>query len=235
MQVLWLGKDKKMANENMKIDHDGLEFIKREEGCILKIYRDPVGLATIGIGHLLTPYDKDSGRFINGITMEQALDLLAVDVQRFENIIRQHITVELNQLMWNATCSILFNCGGAPVSTGSFGKAINAQQWNQITDTMCMWSKAGGKTLPLLLNRRKREAAIFMQGVALLNQPAPIPNPIPEPQPAPPDPIPVSPPPSDAGSITIPETTITASPSKNPLQGIFDLLSQLFGGIFGKK
>jgi len=34
----------------MKLSHKGTQFITRHEGIVLKWYRDPVGVGTIGIG-----------------------------------------------------------------------------------------------------------------------------------------------------------------------------------------
>lgn len=49
----------------------GLELIKNCEGLSLRIYHDPVGLKTIGYGHLIKP-DEDFG---HGIKIEEAEDL----------------------------------------------------------------------------------------------------------------------------------------------------------------
>ena len=35
----------------MEISKEGLELIKKYEGCKLKAYRDPIGIPTIGYGH----------------------------------------------------------------------------------------------------------------------------------------------------------------------------------------
>ncbi len=37
----------------MKVSKEGLELIKKHEGCRLEPYKDPIGLYTVGYGHLI--------------------------------------------------------------------------------------------------------------------------------------------------------------------------------------
>ena len=66
-------------NDAMSTSKNGLEFISKWEGCILKPYKDIAGLRTIGVGHLIKPGEN----FPDGveITKEKALEILANDVK----------------------------------------------------------------------------------------------------------------------------------------------------------
>src|SRR3954467_3034015 len=101
-----------MVNENLHISTAGLSLLARFEGTVLHIYKDQAGLKTVGVGHLLTPAENASGAFSGGITREEALQLLAKDAAKAENIIKAYIEVELNQNQFDALVSMVFNCGG---------------------------------------------------------------------------------------------------------------------------
>jgi hypothetical protein len=59
-------RDYRDKEKKMKTSESGLEFIKDEEGVMLHPYRDPANLLTIGVGHLLTTSEKQSGHIIIG-------------------------------------------------------------------------------------------------------------------------------------------------------------------------
>ena len=62
----------------MKTSENGIELIKKFEGCKLTAYRDPVGVLTIGYGH--TGDVKEGQK----ITQKKAEDLLKKDLEKFE-------------------------------------------------------------------------------------------------------------------------------------------------------
>lgn len=126
---------------------------------MLRPYKDQVGKLTIGVGHLIQPGES----FGDHITKEQAGDLLARDVARFEAAIAQYIKVELNQNQFDALTSLCFNCGVGPL-LGGVGKALNAGDYATAADRFLEWRNAGGK--PILLSRRQRERALFIEPIA---------------------------------------------------------------------
>ena len=70
----------------MRVSDSGLRFIADHEGTVLRLYNDPAGHCTIGVGHLVHLGHCD-GRgseqpFLQGITEAQALQLLREDVAR---------------------------------------------------------------------------------------------------------------------------------------------------------
>jgi len=64
----------------MKISDNGIEKLMEWEGVILHVYKDAAGLPTIGVGHLIQKGED----FSNGITHDQAFELLKKDLVRFE-------------------------------------------------------------------------------------------------------------------------------------------------------
>lgn len=145
----------------MKISDHGLQFIKREEGCILHVYKDAAGYPTIGIGHLLTREERIGGKYADGITEQEALDILRADVARTEKAVSSAVTVDLRQHEFDALVSLAFNIG-----TGAFGKStllkkLNAGRYEEVPTEMRKWVRAGGKRCLGLAHRREQEIALW--------------------------------------------------------------------------
>lgn len=151
-------------NEHLKISKIGLEHITKWEGLVLKRYICPAGKPTIGVGHVILP-----GENYQEITREQALEILAKDVERFEKAVKKYITVPLNQNQFDALVSFIFNTGeGGIVNTG-VQKAVNSGNFAEVPAKLQEWSKfrVNGvmKVNQGLLNRRKSESQLFMKPV----------------------------------------------------------------------
>lgn len=179
----------------MKVDQSGLDFIARWEGVVLHVYKDVVGIPTIGVGHVLLPGES----FPNGITYDEALSLLAKDVLKCENGITKYITQPLNQNQFNALASFTFNCGVGALQTSTVRRKLNNGDYQGAADALLMWCKAGGKVNTGLLNRRKDERRLFLTPVVSAppvaqpeQQPDPEQHPAPSPVTEAPPPLPVS-------------------------------------------
>lgn len=126
----------------------GIELIKFYEGCKLDIYQDCVGKNTIGIGHLILPSED----FSNGITEQQAIDLLNKDMAPLYNYLDN---LSLND---NQKCALLdfgFNLGLGALKT-MLGHGLS-----NIPNQILKWCNAGGKPNPVLLKRRQAELNLF--------------------------------------------------------------------------
>lgn len=151
-------------NDNMKTSQNGLEFISRWEGCVLKPYKDIAGLRTIGVGHLIKPGEN----FPDGveITKEHALDILSADVKLCEDAINLRIKVSLSQNQFDALVSFGFNCGTGVYTRSDACKALNEGKYDEVPQRILVWSKAriNGKlqTNQGLYNRRKSEGELFI-------------------------------------------------------------------------
>ena len=147
----------------MKTSKNGLEFISKWEGCILKPYKDIAGLRTIGIGHLIKPGEN----FPDGIeiTKEKALELLEEDVKICEDSIKKNIKVPLNQNQFDALVSFGFNCGTGVYKTSSACSALNEGKYEEVPERLLFWNKVtiDGKRVVSkgLHNRRISEGQLF--------------------------------------------------------------------------
>ena len=153
----------------MKTSSNGLNFIAKWEGCVLHVYKDIAGLATIGVGHLIKP-----GENFTTITKEQALELLSQDVAKCEAAINKLITVELNQNQFDALVSWSFNCGTGVLQTSSLAKELNKGNYDVVPTKLLDWCKYTAvengvkvlKTNQGLLNRRKSEGELWSSPIS---------------------------------------------------------------------
>lgn len=154
----------------MQISQHGLELLKQWEGFELKVYRDSAGLPTIGVGHLLTKNELSSGKimingvavkYADGITQQQALDLLSQDVQPAETTINSSVKVALNQNQFDALTSFVFNVGAGAFKGSTLLKVLNQGQYAQIPGQFLRWVFAGGQKVQGLVNRRNNEIKLW--------------------------------------------------------------------------
>lgn len=140
----------------MKTSRNGLELIKRHEGCRLTSYKCPVGVWTIGYGH--TGADVVPGMTI---TLQRAEELLAEDVRWSEDAVNRE-KLRLNQNQFDALVSFVYNVGAGNFRSSTLLKMlrVNLDSLNIRTE-LNKWCKAKGSTLPGLALRRKQEADLY--------------------------------------------------------------------------
>ena len=138
----------------MKTSQNGIDLIKKFEGCELTAYRDAVGVLTIGYGH--TGDVKEGQK----ITKKKAEELLVKDLEKFETGVNLLILAKyrFNQNEFDALVSFAYNLG-----LGNLKKLTNNGKRNkgQIADAIPLYNKAGGKVLSGLVKRRKAERDLF--------------------------------------------------------------------------
>lgn len=108
----------------MKISNEGLNLIRRWEGCKLVAYRCSAGVWTIGYGHTK---GVRKGDHINQATAEA---YLLKDVAAAESAVRRCINVPLSQCQFDALVSWTFNFGEGNLSTSTLRKVVNADPNN---------------------------------------------------------------------------------------------------------
>lgn len=139
----------------MTISDIGLDLIKQFEGCVLKVYLDPVGIKTAGVGH--TGADVNKMAVGTAITQAQADAWLRSDVQKAEqNVSSFDGTYHWNQNQYDALVSFAFNCGSISQLVAKGTRTIE-----QISAKIPAYNKAGGKALAGLTRRRKAEKKLF--------------------------------------------------------------------------
>lgn len=143
----------------MHINNDGLELIKKFEGCRYNAYMDVSGIPTIGYGHTKGVKIGDS------ITKDKAEELLKSDLEYFENGIEKHAKkygYEFNENQFSALVSFAYNIGSLNQLTRN-GSMTKKEIGNRLT----LFVKSKGKTLNGLVRRRKAEQALYFKGKSI--------------------------------------------------------------------
>ena len=150
-----------------QLSRQGADFISRFERCVLKLYNDPTGNATIGIGHLVH-MGKINGsepqEFKSGITRDRAVELLQHDAAGAARAVRQAIAKPLNQAQLDALISFTFNVGEGNLRASTLRRKLNAGDYASVPSELTKWVFSGGKKLPGLIRRRQAEGALFAHG-----------------------------------------------------------------------
>lgn len=181
----------------MKTSRDGIELIKRWEGCRLKAYPDPATNGepyTIGYGLTsaagIVPVVKGMT-----ITQQQADDYLVQSLVKYEAAVMKALTRSPSQPQFDAMTSLCYNIGPGSFAKSSVVKKFNKGDIPGAADAFLLWNKAGGKVMQGLVNRREAERAMFLRAAPVAPEkpvepvappPAPIPTPEPEAPVAPP-------------------------------------------------
>lgn len=137
----------------MKTGAAGLELIQRFESCVLRVYKDAAGLATIGWGHLIKP-----GEHFDTLTQTQADQLLAADLGGAEAIVNSNTPTGLRQNQFDALASFTFNLGFRQ----HVFDLVKAGDPMGVVDKMLEYRMAGGRPLEGLLRRRCAEGALYL-------------------------------------------------------------------------
>lgn len=175
----------------MKTSKQGLEFIAKWEGTILKPYMDVASLWTIGVGHLIKNTDSfstitnnqvkdllkstDKNHPVSKIQIprEEALDILSKDIAAIETALNNSIKVPLNQNQFDALVSFGFNCGPGVFRTSGACKSIANGDYTQFPIKLLDWSKVRTngvlKTNQGLYNRRVAEGELFSRKPATID------------------------------------------------------------------
>lgn len=145
----------------MTISIKGLQLIRKWEGFKPKVYKDSVGLNTIGIGTLI---DTNEEKYLltASITESQAYELLKRDMTKFESSINTLVKVKLNQNQFDALCCLVYNIGPNNFKNSTLLRKLNLSDFIGTSEQFLVWNKAGGKTLSGLTNRRKEERNLFI-------------------------------------------------------------------------
>lgn len=154
--------------EIMKLGKQGLELLKKFEGCELSSYRCIAGVWTIGYGH--TGLDVVENMTI---TQEQADALLRKDIAKFENSVNSLVKVDINQNQFDALVSFTYNCGAGALKSSTLLKKINAKDFKQAALEFLKWDKCNGKSLAGLTRRRIAEKELFETGLLSSTQKLP--------------------------------------------------------------
>ena len=137
------------------INKEGLQLIKDSEGLVLKTYKCPAGIPTVGFGH--TGPDVHMGETI---TVERATELLVMDLAKFEQGVAELCPVATDN-EFSALVSFAFNLGLESLKTSTLRRMHNEGDHAGAAAQFARWNKAAGRVLPGLTKRRAAEAALY--------------------------------------------------------------------------
>ncbi len=135
----------------MKTSNNGIELIKKFEGCRLTSYQCPSGVWTIGYGHTAGVCKGMT------ITQQKAEEYLKTDLTKYENYVTA-TRLTLNQNQFDALVSFTYNCGN-----GNLKKLIRNRTLAQIAEAILLYNKSNGKVLEGLKRRREAERELFLK------------------------------------------------------------------------
>lgn len=142
----------------MKLNQAGIDLIKAFEGCKLTVYKDAVGLPTVGYGHM----DKT---LLVGSRIDQAEadSLLATDLAKVALRVYQLVkTTTLTDNQLSALVCLAFNIGTGNLASSTLLKRVLMGDFVGAADQFLVWNKAGGQVLDGLTRRRKAERTLFL-------------------------------------------------------------------------
>lgn len=150
----------------LRLSSQGAALIAEFEGKSNVLYNDPVGHCTVGIGHLVHegPIDgrESEARFATGLTDEECYKLfIDEDVPRYEQPVRNLITVPLSNSEFDALVSFTYNVGAGALEESTLRRLLNEGDYEGAANEFGNWTKAEGEVLEGLVRRREREAAYF--------------------------------------------------------------------------
>ena len=144
----------------MHMSPRGRAFLRAHEGDVLKAYRDPVGIWTIGVG-LTAASGVVVPKAGMTITREESDRLLKLALTRnYEPAVRQAMP-NAKPHEFDGGTSFHFN-------TGAIGRATWVKRWlakagaDKIRASLMQWVKGGGRVLPGLRRRRQEEADVIL-------------------------------------------------------------------------
>jgi len=146
------------------INDEGLAIIKDFEGFSPSVYRDPIGVPTIGYG---STWDSSGERVTMDhpdITEAEGEELLYGEIHNTEKAVGKLITAELTENMYAALVSLTYNIGSGNLQRSTLRKKLNCGNYGGAADEFPKWRKAGGRVLPGLVRRRAAERELFLDG-----------------------------------------------------------------------
>lgn len=144
----------------MRISEKGLKALTEFEGVVLVPYRDSVGVWTIGVGHTKAAGPPDP-KGMGIITYNDALDILAHDIRKYETDVNKAVTIDVKQHEFDALVSFHFNTGA--IKRAALTRFLNQGNRYKAALAFMNWTRAGNNKNALLY-RRTAERDMFVNG-----------------------------------------------------------------------
>lgn len=140
----------------------GLSLIKQFEGLLLKPYKCPAGIPTIGYGATYYPNGLRVTMSDKAITEGQASTMLMNMLKTYEKSVDSFCRDDINQNQFDALCAFAYNVGVNALKNSTLLKKVNNNPQDvTIRNEFLKWNKANGRALKGLTNRRIAEADLY--------------------------------------------------------------------------
>ena len=146
----------------MKVSDECIKMIKHHEGVRLKPYQDPIGLWTVGVGHLIGDGKTLPIEWFRTFTMDEVDELLKKDLRRFERGVLRLCPNNLTQSRFDALVSFAFNVGLGNLQASTLRQKHNRNDVLGAAKEFLRWNKAGGKVFRGLTIRRQDESNLYL-------------------------------------------------------------------------
>jgi lysozyme len=156
------------------ISPKALKMIAHHEGVRIKPYRCPARLWTIGVGHVIdanharVPFEERNSLAIpegwnRVFTMGEVDAILAKDLERFERGVLKYCPNAGSSQAWlDSLVSFSFNLGLGTLQRSTLRQKHNRGDYEGAAEEFLKYTKAGGKVLKGLVNRRNDERALYL-------------------------------------------------------------------------
>lgn len=153
----------------MNLSKQGIDLIKRFEGCKLKAYKIGTDKVTIGYGSTFYP-DGKPVKLGDTITQEQGENMLRIILKAFERDVNTLLKTSVKQQQFDALVSFAYNVGSdidADTKAEGLGdstllKKVNANPNDpSIRAEFMKWVSKGTQFEKGLTSRRKAESDMY--------------------------------------------------------------------------
>lgn len=143
------------------ISERGFEVIREFEGFRENAYLDTGGVWTIGFGTIKYPNGTKVKKG-DTCTCAQAEAWLKNDTAWVDACLDRTIKVTVNQNQFDALASFVYNVGETAFMKSTMLKVLNAGNFAGTASQFDRWVYDNGKAINGLINRRKKEKALFL-------------------------------------------------------------------------
>jgi len=140
---------------NMYISQEGIDLVKKFEGCKLEAYQCAAGVWTIG-------YGSTHGVQKGDVWSQEKAEIMLIDeLEEYGNHVSDFVTVPLHQCQFDALTSWCFNLGPTNLNESTMLKVLNQGSYEEVPYQLKRWNKVNGQVNDGLIRRREAEALLF--------------------------------------------------------------------------
>jgi lysozyme len=135
-----------------------------EGGHELTAYKDVAGVWTLSVGCTYYPSNKKKIQPGDTISLEESEKMFDQVLKTFEAAVNSMTRDDINQNQFDALVACCYNIGIGGMQGSTLLKRVNKNPDDPtIADAFMMWVYAGGKVVNGLVNRRKKEIALYFK------------------------------------------------------------------------